>query len=288
MSLFSKFKSVFVAKEEVKPVVVATVSPKERAARMTADEKAELIALYGNTNGFTFNADVVGVVEKLHVKHIDVFGIRFNTIREALTGSSSLTEAKLRHDLETFDEELALVRRERLNDNIPSARQYRIEDTLFDGKVYIYKPGLIAIQSQARINAGLAPRMALRLTKKNDGQMHVTHAYLAKEDIANATNRTAFDMREEEYFNSFNALVIENPIFKDEVAVIIKTMERIEHFNTIVKEGRYEEKNGIVNIKAPKFTKVEAERTTDPNAYRAEEETVERNNEFENIDVTAN
>lgn len=224
---------------------------------MTPEDKERIINEYSDRQApIEFNEAITGEIKDFKVLCINAYGVRYNSIENALEVSKQIPN-ELRSKMQMFSDALKELREEREN----VRRFYRLERTAFDGDVYIYNECKIKIDTPSRLNAGHPARIGLAIEKNDDDTLVIGSVYVAKDDVSNASNRTVFNIDIDEEYEAFNMLITANKMYAEEVAEINKLIERIEKYNTLVEQGRISiSEDGTVTITPPTPEQIRARR----------------------------
>lgn len=224
---------------------------------MTAEEREEIIAEYsGKQAPFQFNEAITGEIKDFKVLYVMAYGVRHNTIEQALELSKNIPD-DVRNKMKVFGDELKDLREEREN----IRRFYRVEQTAFDGEIYIYNPCKIKVDTPSRLNAGLPARIGLDIKRDEDNTVYIAKVSVATDDVSNASNVTVFDMSSDSEYESFCALMSQSKMYQEELDFIDKLDERMEKYNALVHQERITIDNeGTVTIKPPTLAQIEARR----------------------------
>ena len=223
---------VLLNKKEEEPVGQLERKPPEQVAEeMPSKEREELIKKFSSgTLPLVFGPNVKGEMTHLNIDYIEIDGVRYASIEEALEKNASLSE-EVRYEMEVTKAELALLRREMLS----AERFYQKEETVFDGTVYFYKEGIVGVKGS---HADKAPRMAVEIMEDENGLMGVIMAFLAKEDIANTKNVYQFDLTTKEGREHFKTLVRDKKEYESEVRELDELIRRLNKYNVLMQQGR--------------------------------------------------
>ena len=215
---------------------------------LTAEDRERLIENYSDKlSPIQFNEAITGEIKDLKVLYIKAYGVRYNSIENALEVSKQIPD-ELRVKMEAFAGALKELREEREN----IRRFYRLEKTAFDGDVYIYNECKIKLDTPSRLNAGLPARIGLEIEKNDDDTLVIGSVFVATEDVSNSSNRTVFNIANDEEYQAFNMLITANKMYAEEVAEIHKLIDRIEKYNTLVEQERITiSEDGTVTIAPP-------------------------------------
>lgn len=230
------------------------VTPEEAARMMMQDldRKEEVIQKYsGNHVPFKFDTHIVGLASAFRVIYVEVYGVRYGSIKDAVQNDNRIDE-DVRFDMLQFEEQLRILREEFLKEE----RFYMEKDVVFggiDGKVRVYKECTIAIQPESRAQLGLPPRMAVDIEIMSDGRREISKIYIASEDVL-VNEGMVFDMQNQNDKQSYETLVGGTDIYKDEKKVLAELAIQLDAFNQLVEQGDRVEflDDGDVRIWAPR------------------------------------
>lgn len=225
------FSELFNQQEEV-------VAPPRRDAQaiagdMSREEVNGIISEYGTgTHPFIFmDAQVRGEVKDLVVQWVSVYGIRYESIPEALAARPRLQNEDLILEMQQVHADFDHARRAMHKLQVP----YKKISTLFDGDVFFYNEG----------EFGLSRDMAANLVNTQSGMM-VKEVYLGHGEA-----RYSFDFTQPAQLESFKLLVGSNAAHKGAMDELMLLMARLSHHSQLHQEGRLRIVDGQVFIAPP-------------------------------------
>jgi hypothetical protein len=235
-------------KKGVENVLPQPKSADEVASTMTRAEKAELLDEYGTGRvPFEFTDKIFGEIFELNVQFVEVHGVRFDSLADALE-KGAIAEKAIRRKMEVLDAELKVLRKEKYT----ARRHYHVEKTLFDGDVYFYQPCVIGIDTVTGPNSGKPARMAIQIEKDDDGSVGVTQVFVAEKDIANASVIYPFAVNTDSGREKFKNLIrSKKELYGAEVQEIDDIIKRLNKYNVILGQRRIKQKDGKFIIEPP-------------------------------------
>lgn len=214
---------------------ILEVEAMEKAEEMPAEERESLMRKYESGS---YDCRVVdGIVAKLTdltIAYVDVRNIRYACAKDAIEkGQEMMTKADALRLL-TLEKEMYILRKQKFS----AQHHYKTANSPLLGITYIYNECTIGIDVGEGKWANKAARIAVKIGKKENGEMQMTDIYLASEDISSASNYDHFDLRKTINVKRFEKLICKNEEeYGEEVQAIQEILGRIEKFNYLIKEG---------------------------------------------------